>query len=69
MITKTIRTTVAAAAFCASAIATTGAHAAPGDYCQYVDAAVYCGVEENLYPGASGYNDCERRWERASWDC
>lgn len=49
MITKTIRTTIAAAALCAAAIATSGAQAAPGNYCPYADGAVYCGTEEFIY--------------------
>lgn len=65
-----IRAAIAATAFAASAFSTAGiAVAAPGDYCQYVDGTVYCGVEENIVEGDPGLSDCIRRWERASWTC
>lgn len=65
-----IRTAAAAFAFAASALSTAGvAVAAPGDYCNYVDGTVYCGVEENIVEGDPGLSECLRRWERASWNC
>lgn len=65
-----VRALAAVLAFAASALSTTGvAVAAPGDYCNYVDGTVYCGVEENIVEGDPGLTACIRRWERASWNC
>lgn len=66
---KFARSTLAAVAFAAGAIATSGAQAAVGDYCDYADGTVYCGVEENIVEGDPGLGDCLRRWEIASRDC
>lgn len=69
MITKTIRTTIAAAAFCAGAIATTGAQAAPGNYCPYADGAVYCGTEEFIYENDPQFYSCLQRWQIGVMAC
>ena len=65
-----IRSTIAAAAFAASAFSTGGvAYAAPGDYCLHADGTVYCGVEENIVEGDPGLPSCIRRWEQAIMLC
>ncbi|WP_292023691.1 MULTISPECIES: hypothetical protein [unclassified Brevundimonas] len=64
-----IKQLIAVAAFTASTMMTSGAQAAPGDYCNYVDGAVYCGVEENIVEGDPGYRNCIQRWTVASWAC
>ena len=65
-----LKVTVAGALLAASALLSVGtAQAAPGDYCNYVDGTVYCGVEENIVEGDPGLNACIRRWELASMTC
>lgn len=65
-----IRFTLAAAVFAASAFSTAGiAYAAPGDYCLHADGTVYCGVEENIVEGDPGLSSCIRRWEQAIMLC
>ncbi len=65
-----LKVTAAGALLAASMMmAGTTAQAAPGDYCNYVDGTVYCGVEENIVEGDPGLNACIWRWTLASWEC
>jgi len=63
------RSAAAAFVFAASALSTSSAMAAPGDYCLHADGTVYCGVEENIVEGDPGLRACIDRWERAIRDC
>ncbi|NBW06958.1 MAG: hypothetical protein EBR82_02910 [Caulobacteraceae bacterium] len=65
-----LKITTAGALLAASMMmAGTTVQAAPGDYCNYVDGTVYCGVEENIVEGDPGLRACIRRWELASLNC
>lgn len=71
MKSTSVRYAVAVVAVSASALLTTGTSvaAAAGNYCDYVDGTVYCGVEENIVEGDPRLGACIARWERASMAC
>lgn len=69
MIAKTLRSTIAVATFGAAALVTTGAQAAPGNYCPYVDGTVYCANEKFIYENDPRLGACLHRWEIGVMAC